>query len=71
MEIIILLLLIVLNGLFVVGEISLIIARRTRIEILSNKGDLKAKSPNENDAWDETHGTIKIAVGWTIPDEIS
>jgi putative hemolysin len=44
MEIIILLLLIVLNGLFVVGEISLISARRTRMESLSNKGDLKAKA---------------------------
>ncbi len=36
----------------------------------SIKRRFKAKSPNENDAWDETYGTIKIAVGWTIPDEI-
>ena len=43
MEIFILLLLIFLNGLFVVGEIALISARRTRMEGMANKGDLKAK----------------------------
>jgi len=44
MEIVILLLLILLNGLFVVGEIALISARRTRLESLANKGDSKAKA---------------------------
>lgn len=44
MEIFILLLLIFLNGLFVLGEIALISARKSRIESLANKGDLKAKA---------------------------
>ncbi len=43
MEIFILLLLIFLNGLFVLGEIALISARKSRMESLANKGDLKAK----------------------------
>ena len=43
MEIVILLLLILLNGLFVVGEIALISARKTRLESLASKGDKKAK----------------------------
>lgn len=44
MEIFILLLLILINGLFVVSEIALISARRTRVESLANKGDEKAKA---------------------------
>ena len=44
MEVIILLLLILVNGLFVVSEIALISARRTRMETLANKGDEKAKA---------------------------
>jgi putative hemolysin len=44
MEIFILLLLIFLNGLFVLGEIALISARKTRLESLANKGDEKAKA---------------------------
>jgi len=44
MEIFILLLLIFLNGLFVLGEIALISARKSRIESLANKGDVKAKA---------------------------
>ena len=44
MEIFILLLLILVNGLFVVSEIALISARRTRVESLANKGDEKAKA---------------------------
>jgi len=44
MEIFILLLLIFLNGLFVLGEIALISARKSRMESLANKGDLKAKA---------------------------
>jgi putative hemolysin len=44
MEIIILLLLIFTNALFVMSEIALISARRTRMESLSNKGDEKAKA---------------------------
>jgi putative hemolysin len=43
MEIIILIALVILNAVFVVSEIALISARRTRIETLSNKGDLRAK----------------------------
>jgi putative hemolysin len=44
MEIFILLLLIFLNGLFVLGEIALISARKSRMESLANKGDIKAKA---------------------------
>ena len=43
MEIFILLLLIFINALFVMSEIALISARRTRMETLANKGDEKAK----------------------------
>jgi putative hemolysin len=42
-EILILLALIILNGLFVISEIALVSARKGRLESLSNKGDLKAK----------------------------
>ena len=44
MEIIILLSLIFINALFVMSEIALISARRTRMESLANKGDEKAKT---------------------------
>ena len=44
MEIFILLLLIFTNSLFVVSEIALISARKTRMESLANKGDEKAKA---------------------------
>jgi len=44
MEILILLLLIFINGLFVMSEIALVSARKGRLESLSNKGDLKAKA---------------------------
>ena len=43
MEIFILLLLILINGLFVMSEIALVSARKSRLEHLSEKGDLKAK----------------------------
>ena len=43
MEIIILLVLIFVNGLFVMSEIALVSARKSRLEHLSEKGDLKAK----------------------------
>ncbi|MEO6546896.1 MAG: hemolysin family protein [Ferruginibacter sp.] len=43
-EVFILLALIVLNGLFVMSEISLVSARKGRLESLSKKGDLKAKA---------------------------
>src|SRR6185503_18429299 len=43
MEIIILLALIFLNGLFVMSEIALVSARKSRLEHLAEKGDLKAK----------------------------
>ena len=44
MEIFIVLLLIFVNALFVVSEIALISARKSRLESLSNKGDEKARS---------------------------
>ena len=44
MEIVILLVLILINGFFVMSEIALISARKTRIESLSSKGDVKAKT---------------------------
>ena len=44
MEIFILLLLILLNGLFVMSEIALVSARKGRLESLANKGDEKAKA---------------------------
>ena len=44
MEILILLVLILINGFFVMSEIALISARKTRMESLSNKGDMKAKT---------------------------
>ncbi len=44
MEFLILLVLILINAFFVMSEMALISARKTRIESLSNKGDLKAKS---------------------------
>ncbi|MCW3090348.1 MAG: HlyC/CorC family transporter [Ferruginibacter sp.] len=43
-EVFILLALIVVNGLFVMSEISLVSARKGRLESLSKKGDLKAKA---------------------------
>ncbi len=43
MEIFILLLLILINGLFVISEIALVSARKGRLEAMANKGDLKAK----------------------------
>ncbi|MFZ1262318.1 MAG: hemolysin family protein [Chitinophagaceae bacterium] len=43
MEIIILLTLIFVNGLFVMSEIALVSARKSRLEHLAEKGDLKAK----------------------------
>jgi putative hemolysin len=43
-EIIILFCLIFLNGLFVMAEISLVSARKSKLEDMASKGDLKAKS---------------------------
>lgn len=43
-QIIILLVLIILNGLFVMSEIALVSARKGRLESLANKGDAKAKA---------------------------
>ncbi|MFT3683135.1 MAG: hemolysin family protein [Ferruginibacter sp.] len=43
-EVVILLILIVLNGLFVMSEIALVSARKSRLETMSNKGDAKAKA---------------------------
>lgn len=43
MEILILLVLILLNGLFVMSEIALVSARKSRLENLADKGDLNAK----------------------------
>ncbi|MBK8712371.1 MAG: HlyC/CorC family transporter [Niastella sp.] len=43
-EILIVLFLIFLNGLFVIAEISLVSSRRSRLEAWANKGDRKAKS---------------------------
>jgi putative hemolysin len=43
MEILILLVLIFINGLFVMSEIALVSARKSRLENQSEKGDLKAK----------------------------
>jgi putative hemolysin len=43
-EIIILLFLIFLNGLFVMTEIALVSVRKARLETMSDKGDLRAKS---------------------------
>lgn len=44
MEIFILLVLILVNGLFVMSEIALVSARKSRLETMGNKGDLKAKA---------------------------
>ena len=43
-QIIILLVLIIVNGLFVMSEIALVSARKGRLESLANKGDAKAKA---------------------------
>jgi putative hemolysin len=43
MDIVILLCLILLNGLFVIAEIALVAARKTRLETQAEKGDKKAK----------------------------
>ena len=43
-EIIILLILIIVNGLFVMSEIALVSARKGRLESMANKGDAKAKA---------------------------
>ena len=42
-EIVILLLLIIINGLLVMSEIALVSARKARLESMANKGDIKAK----------------------------
>ncbi len=47
LEIIILFFLILLNGLFVMAEISLVSARKTRLEQLAEKGDARARSALE------------------------
>lgn len=47
MEILILLAMIVLNGVFVMTEIALVSARKSRLETLADKGDKKAKSALE------------------------
>src|SRR5580700_9890074 len=44
LELIILLLLIFLNGLFVMAEIALVSARKSRLENLADNGDEKARS---------------------------
>jgi putative hemolysin len=44
MEILVLFLLIIVNGLFVMTEIALVSVRKSRLESLSNKGDLKARA---------------------------
>lgn len=44
MDIVILLCLILLNGLFVMSEIALVSARKSRLEYLAEKGDRKAKA---------------------------
>ncbi|MEP7109067.1 MAG: hemolysin family protein [Ferruginibacter sp.] len=44
MEVFILLVLILINGLFVMSEIALVSVRKGRLESLGNKGDLKAKA---------------------------
>ncbi len=46
-EIVILFFLILLNGLFVMAEIALVSARKSKLEDLANKGDLKARSALE------------------------
>jgi len=46
-EVVILLLLILLNGLFVMSEIALVSARKPRLEAMANKGDAKAKTALE------------------------
>ncbi|MEK7226795.1 MAG: CNNM domain-containing protein, partial [Bacteroidota bacterium] len=43
MEIVILLVLIFVNGLFVISEISLVSVRKSRLESQAEKGDLRAK----------------------------
>jgi putative hemolysin len=43
-EVIILLILIIVNGLFVMSEIALVSARKGRLESMANKGDAKAKA---------------------------
>jgi putative hemolysin len=43
-EVIILLILIIVNGLFVMSEIALVSARKGRLEAMANKGDAKAKA---------------------------
>lgn len=47
MEIFILLVLMLVNGLFVMSEIALVSARKGRLESLSNKGDEKARAALE------------------------
>ena len=47
MEIIILLLLIFINGLFVMSEIALVSARKARLETMAEKGDTNAKKALE------------------------
>ncbi len=47
MELIILLFLIFLNGLFVISEIALVSARKSRLETLAEKGDVNAKKALE------------------------
>src|SRR5215210_5129065 len=44
MEIVILLALIIVNGLFVMSEIALVSARKPRLESMAEKGDKKAAS---------------------------
>lgn len=43
MEILVLTLLILVNGLFVLSEMALVSARKSRLESMANKGDVKAK----------------------------
>src|ERR1044071_412373 len=62
-ELVIILGLIVLNGLFAMAEIALISVRKARLEIQANKGDLKAKSALDLASHPDTFlSTIQIGI---------
>ena len=48
MEVFILVALIFVNGLFVMSEIALVSARKSRLEHQAEKGDLKARNPKSS-----------------------
>src|SRR5438094_10625112 len=62
-EVLIILALIILNGLFAMGEIALVSARRARLEAQAAKGDVKAREALDlSNHPDQFISTVQLAI---------